>query len=413
MALRIVLLTQYYPPEVGAPQNRLSDLARRLAERGHAVTVLTALPNYPRGEIYAEYNGRYFVDEHIDGIRVIRSWVYATREKSFSRRLLNYLSFALTSIFWGIWKLGAQDIIVAESPPLFVGISAVILGKLKRAKFIFNVSDLWPASAVALGFLRNPMVIGLSRWLEEFIYWRADAITGQTEGIVDDIRRRVPRKRVDLITNGVDVQGFPAGTEGSPRSDARAEYGCGKRFVVGYAGLHGLAQGLETVIEAADILRGHGDILFVFVGDGPERERLIECAAQRKLANIKFLGPQARSQMARMYQMFDVAVVPLKRCSIFKGALPSKMLEAMAAAVPVVVSIEGEARLLVLRAQAGIAVEPEDARGIANAILQLSGDEAYRQALARNGRRYVEEYYDRRKIASRFEELLVQVNAHT
>jgi glycosyltransferase involved in cell wall biosynthesis len=406
--MRILILTQYYPPETGAPQNRLSDLAQRLTELGHKVTVLTALPNYPRGEIFRAYRGRVMTEENSAGINVIRTWIYATKNKSFLRRLLNYFSFVISSFALGLWKIGPQDVVVVESPPLFLGISGVLLSVFKNARLVMNVSDLWPDSAIAMGILGNKSLIRLSRWLEEFLYKRSFLITGQTRGIVENIRSRFADKRVALITNGVDVEAFVLASQSDQKNPIRREFGFGNKFVIGYAGLHGLAQGLETIIHAARLVAERDDLLFVFFGDGPEKEKLARLAHQLRLKNVRFLPSQDTTRMPGIVGSFDIALVPLKRLDLFKGALPSKMFEAMAAAVPIIVTIDGEARELVETAQAGIPIDAENPEALANAILDLHRDRNRRKAFGVNGRRYVIEHYDRRKIAREFEHLLIE-----
>jgi glycosyltransferase involved in cell wall biosynthesis len=405
--MRILILTQYYPPEVGAPQNRLSDLAKRLVKFGHAVTVLTALPNYPTGEIFAEYRGCLMLEEGAEGVRIIRTWIYASKEKSFVRRLLNYFSFALSSLTLGVWKVGQQDAVVVESPPLFLGLSGYFISRFKGAKLVFNVSDLWPESAVAMGVIQNPTLIKLSKWIEEFLYRKAHLITGQTQGIIDNIQSRFPGKRVSLITNGVDVEAFRSVTQSDQKNTLRREFGTEGRFVIGYAGLHGLAQGLETVVQAALMLSDYRGLFFAFFGDGPEKEKLMRLAHQSRLTNTRFYPAQRTSRMPEVIASFDVAVIPLRKLDLFKGALPSKMFEAMAAAVPLVVSVEGEARVLVDKAQAGICVEPESPSAMADAILRLYQDQDRRKTLGQNGQRYVAEHYDRHQIARGFERLII------
>jgi glycosyltransferase involved in cell wall biosynthesis len=407
ITMRILILTQYYPPETGAPQNRLSDLAKRLAKFGHIVTVLTALPNYPKGEIFEGYRGHTVIEEEIEGIRVIRTWIYVPKNKGFAQRLLNYFSFVFSSLTLGIWRVGRLDTVIVESPPLFLGLSGVFLSRLKRAQLVFNVSDLWPESAVAMGVLQNRTLIKLSKYLEEFLYRKAHLITGQTQGIVDNIQSRFPNKQVHLVTNGVDVEAFKLVSQISQREKIKKEFGNEERFVIGYAGLHGLAQGLETVIQAAQMLSGYPDLLFAFFGDGPEKERLIRLANQVGSTNVRFYPIQRTARMPEVIASFDIALIPLRKLDLFRGALPSKMFEAMAAAVPLVVSIEGEARILVEKAQAGICVEPENPRAMADAILQLYRDPVRRRTLGQNGQRYVIKHYDRCQIARNFEYLII------
>jgi glycosyltransferase involved in cell wall biosynthesis len=408
--MRILILTQYYPPETGAPQNRLSDMAERLMRSGHDITVLTALPNYPEGKIHKDYRGRMIVEEYTQTIRIVRSWIYTTQNKSFVPRLVNYFSFVLSSLIVGIWKVGRQDFLIVESPPLFLGISGFLLSLLKKAKLVFNVSDLWPDSAVAIGVIKNNGLIRISRLLEEFLYRQSDLITGQTQGIIHNIRSRFVDKPVFLITNGVNVDAFRLASDTTEVEAIKREFELNERFVIGYAGLHGLAQGLETVIQAARLLAAREDLLFAFFGDGPEKHKLVLLTRECGLKNVRFYSSQATTRMPAIVGSFDVALVPLKHIELFKGALPSKMFEAMAAAVPVIVSIEGEARELVEKAQAGLAIEAEDPKAMADAILRLYKDKELRRNFGLNGRRYVVEYYNREKIALEFERLLIAIH---
>ena len=408
--MRILFLTQYYFPETGAPQARLSDWAQRLRKCGHITTVLTALPNYPHGEVFEGYKGRFVMDEQIDNVRVIRSWIYATTSKGFVRRLLNYFSFVLSSLLVGVGTVARQDIVVVESPPLFLGLSGWLISRLRGAKLVFNVSDLWPRSAVEMGIVRSRLLINLASRLEEFIYRHSHAMTGQTVGIVQDIRSRFPQKQVALMTNGVDPEAFVEASRLTEATAAiRQEFGFGRQFVVGYAGLHGLAQGLETVVEAARIVSVHQDIAFAFFGDGPDKKELQRLVDRLGVKNVRFFPTQPRVRMPQIIASFDVSLIPLRRLNVFKGALPSKMFEAMAAAVPLILSIDGEAHALMDLAGAGLYAEPENPQALAAAVLQLYVDPVTRQRLGQNGRQYVMKYFDRKEIAKKFEQFLLTV----
>jgi len=214
-------------------------------------------------------------------------------------------------------------------------------------------------------------------------------------------------KKVFLMTNGVNVEAFLRASATSRAGEVRKEFGLEGKFVIGYAGLHGLAQGLETIIQAASLLTQHQDLLFAFFGDGPEKEKLVRLGADSHLTNIRFYPTQPASRMSELISTFDVAIIPLKRLDLFKGALPSKLFEAMAGAAPIVASIDGEARALVEKARAGICIEPENPQAMADAIIQLYNDPPYRKILGENGREYVIEHYDRRRIAKEFERLLL------
>ena len=394
--MRILFLTQYCPPEVGAPQNRIFEFAKQLKKFGHEVTILTAMPNYPKGEIFDEYKGKKLVKEELDGIKIIRTGIYATKEKSFTKRLKNYLSFTFSSVLQGMKQVGKQDVVITESPPLFLGWSGYVISKKIGAKFIFNVSDLWPESAIKLGVLHNKLLIIMSTWLEEFCYRKAAAVTGQTQGIVDNIvQRGFGKDKVHLITNGVDTGFFK---KENRDESFRKEINIEDKFAVCYAGIHGIAQGLEVIIKAADILRDEKGIQFVFVGDGPEKKMLMDMVRKRKLENVLFLPVQPKPKMPRIIASMDATVIPLKKLDLFKGALPSKMFEALSSELPIVLAVEGEAEKLI-----------NNEKEIAEAVLKLYKDRELRETLGANGRKYVMKNYSRETIARKLEKILMEL----
>ena len=407
--MRILLLTQFYPPEVGAAQNRLSDLTKRLIALGHQVEVLTAMPNYPHGKVFPDYRRRRVIEEVIDQARVIRTWIFVRGQRGFLLRLLSYFSFVLTSLFLGAPKTSKADVVILESPPLFLGISALILRFFKQTRLVVNVSDLWPESAVAMGMVKNKLAISLSQGFEEFLYRQADLVTGQTQGIVDSIRSRCPGKRVVLLTNGVDQELFSVAQDAVRFAHAKEKWGFKGCFVIGYTGLHGHAQDLEMVVEAASLLRDHRDFVFAFFGEGPEKENLQNLVRRLALTNVRFLPFQPRSEIVNVLSAIDVAVVSLKKLPLFLGALPSKMFEAMAAKVPLVLAVKGEAQTLMEAAGAGICVEPESASALADAILTIYRMPDRGAALGEAGQQYVFRHYNRSDIARRFAEELASL----
>lgn len=405
--MRILLLTQYFPPETGAAQNRLSDLAQRLSVAGHEITVLTSMPNYPQARIFEGYRGRVFCRETADRVRILRTWCYVGQSRGFVSRLLNYCSFALLAFICAVLAGGKQDVIVVESPPIFLGITGLLLSWWRHAPMIFNVSDLWPQSAVAMGLLRNRILVTLASTIEKCIYKKSYAITGQTEGIVQYIKSCTSSVPVELVTNGVDPERFIS--ESRQRMSTRTQLGLvGNAFVVGYAGLHGLAQGLDTLLEAAKILQSeNARIVIAFFGDGPDKTNLQQRAIANRLTNVLFFPPQPAEDMPRILGALDAAVVPLRNTTLFSGALPSKLFECMAAKLPIVVSIpEGEATRLVKAAVGGLCIPPEDPYAMAEAIARLATDRDLCTALGENAHRYVCLHYDRREMARRFLKLL-------
>jgi glycosyltransferase involved in cell wall biosynthesis len=410
--MRILFLTQYFPPETGAPQNRLSDLADRLVALGHQVTVLTALPNYPQGEIFNDYKGRFIVREERGGIRVVRTWLFTTKSKKFAPKIANYLSFAILSAITGLFALKRTDLVFVESPPIFLAISGFFLAKVKGAKFTLNISDLWPESAVALGVLRSPRLIRWSESLEKALYRRADLVTGQTWGIINGVRKRWPTAPRTLLTNGVAPE-FLLKIEGArpARSRIREELGFGNKLIVAYTGVHGFSQGLETIVRAAQLLADHKDIEFVFFGDGPDKPGLEAAVVAKHLSNVRFFPSQPAARMPEILVSVDISIVPLKRTDLFKGALPSKLFEALGSGVPVIAAVEGEAKKLVELSGGGVVVEPENSERMAEAIVQLFQDRKLRENLGANGREYIVNHYNRKTIAERFEKLLLAVKA--
>jgi len=400
--LRVTFLTHYFPPEVGPAQTRLHELAKRLIAAGEAVTVVTGFPNYPAGEIFPGYRGKRFMEDSVDGIRVLRTWVFATRSRGFIGRLLNYFSFPVFSLL-AVRKLGPTDIIYVQSPPLFTGLAALWFSRLKRAPYIFNVSDIWPQSAVELGVLRNRVAIRLAEWLERHIYRRASRITVPTPGILERlVARGVPREKIFLLTNGVDTAAYNVT---SPDRELAQRLGLNGHKVFMYAGLHGLAQGLDVILEAAKLTR-NPDVLYVLVGDGADKAALVAKAQAEGISNVRFLPIQPTSTLPALLNLVYATVIPLRRLDLFKAALPSKLFDSMAAGRPIVAPLWGEAAALVEAAACGLVVEPEDARAVQEAVEKLAADPALAQKLGEQGRRYVVEHFNRDDIAKRLIKLL-------
>ncbi len=394
--MKIVVHAQYFPPEIGAAPNRLSALVQGLANAGHQVTVLTAMPNYPMGRYYPGYEG-LLRRETCNGNVVVRTFIYPTQSAGMVKRLLCYFSFVFSSVALGGWFLDEPDYILTESPPLFLGISGFLLSRWKRARWIFNVSDLWPESAVRLGILKPGLALGLSEWLEAFYYRRAWLVSGQSSEIVQDIKKRFPQVPTFYLPNGVDTQRFrPDCSTPESRALLSSRPGC----VVLYAGLHGLAQGLEQIIEAADQLRHDTSITFVLVGDGPVKRTLVSEAEARGLSNIKFLDPVPQDQMPALIAAADIVLVPLK--THIPGAVPSKLYEAMSCGRALVVVASGEAADIVSRHRVGVVVAPGDTQSLTRGLLDLAHNFSYREQLGAEARRAAIRQFDRSVSIGRF-----------
>lgn len=395
--MHIVICTQYYPPEIGAPQNRLSELAQKFMGEGHQVTVLTAMPNYPTGKIHEGYGG-LIKRENLDGVNVIRTAIFPTHSPSFFKRLTNYFTFVVTAALFGTLLLPRPDYLMVESPPLFLAFTGLWLKWVKRTRLIFNVSDLWPESAVSLGLLkRESFSYRLSSWLERTVYKKSWLVTGQSHGIISDIKRRFPTVKTFHLSNGVDTKRF--GSD-KVRDKEKKQMQSVDNFIALYSGLHGLAQGLDQIIEAANALRDNTKIKFVFVGDGVEKAKLIKKSKELGLMNVTFLNPVTSKDIPYFLASADVILVPLKLN--IPGAVPSKLYEAMASEKPVLLIADGEAADVVNNAKAGLAFSPTDIDRIVDGLIHLCNNKDLRQQMGANGRKAAVKTFDRDKIASSF-----------
>jgi glycosyltransferase involved in cell wall biosynthesis len=402
--MRFLILTQYYPPETGAPQNRLSGLARELKAAGHEVSILTAMPNYPAMEIHERYKGKKYVRDQFEDIDVHRSWIYVSKNRSVISRLLNYFSFTFSSMFYAGRIKGNFDYLMVESPPLFLGISAWWISKRKRAKMVFNVSDLWPESAEKLGVITNRTFLKMATLLEEWLYKKAFMVTGQTQGIVADIKKRFPNKTVHWLPNGVDESIFSFQRTVDVRKQLQFSE---DDFLIMYGGIIGLAQGLDVILDAAKLIPAESKITYLLLGDGPEKKRLQQRVIDEQITRVKFLELVSREVVPSYVDAVDVAVIPLKKMDLFLGAIPSKIFENLALGKPLLLSVDGEARkLFVDEGKAALYIEPENSQMLAEKSLLLEANRDMVREMGNNGKAYVQSNFMRKKITSDWVSLL-------
>ena len=396
--MRFLILTQYYPPETGAPQNRLSGLARELKQMGHEVVILTAMPNYPAMQIHPDYLGKKYVLDEFENIPVHRAWIYVSKNRSIISRLMNYFSFTFSSMFYASKIKGNFDYLMVESPPLFLGISAWWISKRKKAKMVFNVSDLWPESAEKLGVISNKMFLKLATILEEWLYKKSYMVTGQTQGIVQNIQTRFPNKKVHWLPNGVDESIFSFKKQENVRQQLKLS---NDDFLIMYGGIIGLAQGLDVILDAAKLLPAESKITYLLLGDGPEKNRLQQRVVDEKIARVKFLELVSREVVPSYVDAVDVAVIPLKKMDLFLGAIPSKIFENLALGKPLLLSVDGEARSLFIdQGNAGLFIEPENSKMLAEKSLQMEANPEMVCEMGNNGKAFVQTYFMRKKITS-------------
>lgn len=409
--MRILYLSQYYPPEVNAPAVRVSEISRHWVAQGHSVTVVTAFPNHPTGLIPAKYRHRLFASESDHGVRVLRSFIHATPNAGVYRRAFSYASFMVSAIITGVLRSGKQDIVIATSPQLLVAVAGFIVSLFKRIPFVFEVRDIWPEEIVAVGAMKRGLVTGLLERLEMFLYRRAAVIIALAQGTVNILTARgVPAEKITLIPHGVDVDAFVSQPDDHLLRDALNLNG---HFLVSYIGTHGMAHNLPTVLKAAARLREERDIRFLFVGDGAEREQLLRTQREQKLDNVTLLPQQQREQIVRYYATSDLCLVPLRRAPLFTKNIPSKLYEIMAAGKPILIGTEGESQRLVLRARAGLAYQPDNYVDLADKIMQLYRDRQLASQLGANGRRFADAHCRQSAIADRYGDTLAKALKRT
>ncbi len=407
--MRILYLSQYFLPEAGATQNRAYEMAANFVRLGHDVTILAEIPNHPSGIIPPEYRGKVVEREILDGIDVIRLWVKASPKKNFRNRMYFYLSYMVNAFLAGLFLTrGNYDLIYATSPPLFVGAAGIALSYIRRTPMIFEVRDLWPESAIALGELNNARTIQWATHLEEACYRRARLVVVVTEGFrINLLARGIPPEKIAVIPNGANIQLFQFNTQARQRM--RRELMLDDKFTAIYAGIHGIAQGLETIVQAAKILQKHEDICFLMVGEGPEKEVIRALVKRYSLDNMLLLPGQPRETIPSFLSAADVSLIPLKKIDLFKTVLPSKLFDAWACERPVILSVDGEARTILQAAQAGVYVPPEDPESLAQALIKIKDDPAARQQMGSNGRIYTVKHYSRQVLAKQLVDILEDI----
>lgn len=404
--MRVLFLTQFFPPEIGAPQTRILETARNLQDLGHEVAVLTSFPNYPSGIIPEDYRGKVLMREDIHGIPVLRAWLYASPNRGFSRRSVSHLSFALSALPAAGRLPWRPDVISVDMHPLFLCATAACLGRIWNVPFVLNAGDLIPEQAVAYGVMKNPVAIRVARTLANFALTQARQIVPFTAGIRSALAARgIPADKVELIYFGADTSLFKSvdHRQSLPHIDGINE----GSFVVTYAGTHGLPHGLDVILDAARILRPYPDIQLLMVGDGGEKARLVDEARQHGIDNVTFLDPLARSDLPTLYRRSDVCLVTLRRLEwLRQNALSSKVFDAMAAGRPIIVAAEGETERFVRDAAAGICIPPESPRELSDAILRLRDAPDLRRTFGENGRRYIENHLTREQQSRLYEAVL-------
>lgn len=411
--MKILYVSQYFPPEMGAPSARVHELSRHWVEAGHQVTVLTGFPNHPTGVVAPEYRRpmrRGTIREAVDGIDVVRTWLYAAPNRRPKERILNYSSFCASSCVRGLF-VRPPDLVIATSPQLLVGLSGWWIARWKRCPFVLEVRDLWPESLLASGIGRkdSAFIRGLEG-LSRFLYRNCDRIVVVTDAFKENLTagRGLPAGKIDVIENGVETEKF------NHRVDAnglRRHLGLDGKFVVSYIGTIGYAHGLDIILQAAQRLQAIlPEAMLLLVGEGAEKDKLEGQARREGLGNIRFIPQQPRDDIPRFISASDVCLVLLRKAELFTTVLPSKMLEFMACGRPVVLGVEGQAREILNQAQAGVCITPGEPEDLVQAVITLYRDPALRARLGKNGREFIVTHFSRRQKALQYLEILGSMN---
>ena len=381
--MHILFLTDNFPPEVNAPASRTFEHAREWVKEGHQVTIITCAPNFPHGNVFEGYKNKLWQSENMDGIRVIRVWSYITGNQGFTKRILDYQSYMVTS-FLASFFVRRVDVVVGTSPQFFTVCAAWASAAIKRKPFVFELRDIWPASIRAVGAMKDSKILDAFEKIELFLYRRAKIIVSVTNSFKDNlVQRGIERVKIHVVTNGVDTSRF------SPRPKdpvLESELGLNGKFVAGYIGTHGMAHSLETLVDAARLLESDADgreIKFLMLGNGSNRDAIIEGA--QGLSNIVFLKSVSKEEVARYWSLLDASIIHLKKSDLFKTVIPSKMFECMGMGVPIVHGVEGESAKIVTSYNVGIPFEPENAESLSTVLKELMSNPALHNELRRNG----------------------------
>jgi glycosyltransferase involved in cell wall biosynthesis len=405
--VKILYISQYFPPEMGAPAARASELARHWVEAGHKVSVLTGFPNHPTGVVPEEWRPRLrrlTYHENVSGISVFRTWLWPLPNRKAHERMRNYASFCISASLQGL-TIPRPDVIIASSPQLLVGLSGWWISFTRQIPFVFEVRDLWPESLAAVGASgENSLLIQSLSRVAGFLYEKSDLIVVVSPAFKDHLiqRWRVPAEKIAVVENGVETDLFAPAS--APVTEAlRRELAAESKFLVCYIGTMGNAHGLETLLDAAARLQHqHPDVLFLLIGEGAEKEKVKALAQVRALTNVKFLDQQPREKIPAFISASDACLVLLKKTDVFKTVIPTKMLEFMSCARPVILGVDGQARQILDDAAAGLAIEPENSDALVAAIRQLKVNPESGKELGEKGREYIIRNFSRARTAEKY-----------
>jgi len=395
--MHILFLTDNFPPEGNAPATRTYEHAREWVKLGHKVTIITGAPNFPEGKVFDGYKNNWYSKSELEGIEVRRVKTYITANEGFAKRILDFISFMITSFFAGLF-VKKPDVIIGTSPQFFTAISAWALSAVRFKPFIFELRDIWPASITAVGAMGRTLPIRILEKIEMFLYKRADKIIAVTHSFKSElIERGIDGKKIDVVLNGVDLSKY----EPSAHKDKAftEQYNLTDKFVVGYVGTHGLAHALDKIVEAAELLTDLDDVRILFAGGGAAKVDVEKLVKKKGLKNVVMIPRQGKELMPNLWSLCDISLISLKDTDLFKTVIPSKIFESMGMGIPMIITApKGEATDIIETSQSGIVLESESPRNLAATIRELYQNRNKLHSLADNSR-IAANTYDRSKLA--------------
>lgn len=405
--MRILIVTQNFPPDIGGASIRLSGYAEHLTRLGHEVCVLCASPVYPRGKIFKGYKNKWFQREAKNGYEIIRTWIWPVKpSSSFFLRILSYNSFVVSACF-GLLKIKKSDLTISAMPSFFASFIGIFNKKLRGGKLILDITDVWPDSAIATGFMKKNFMFFVAKKIEHWIYKQANHVTCVSLGVKNDLlKNKVLLGKIDIIPDTVDVDFFKNATG---EKEIKDRFPIDGKFVVGFAGLMGFAQNVKMIALAAQKMLNYKNIVFLLVGDGGLKKEVEDYCKKNNLTNVIFAGESPYSDIPKYLKCFDVGVIAFKNDSLLKNAVPSKLFNYWAGKKPVIINLEGLASDIIRSANGGIICKEDDSEDMAKKILFLYNNRKEIDILGTNGQNYVFENYSRTKIMQKLNDIISSV----
>jgi len=394
--MKILFITDNFPPEVNAPATRTYEHCKRWlqTDKNLQITVLTCFPNFPHGKVYKGYKNKVYQKENIDGIEVIRVWSYITANKGFIKRILDYISFAMMAFLVGLFQ--KYDVIIATSPQFFTTWSGWGLSKIKRKPWIFELRDLWPESIKTVGAIKQSSIINILEKIELKLYKDSAKVISVTNSFKENlISRGIDGNKIEVVTNGSNISLF---FEREKNKELLKKLNLENKFIVGYIGTHGLAHSLDFIVKSISKINDN-NIHFLFIGDGAMKEKIINLAKELKLTNITFLEPVSKDEVPEYLSICDVSLAPLKKSDTFKTVIPSKIFEAAAMKKPTLLGVEGEAKSIIEKYNAGLCFEPENEKDFLDKIYKIKSENLYKEL--QNGCEKLAKDFDRDYLADK------------